>query len=112
MSNPWDGIADSLLGTIKDRAKKFWDEQSAAKDLIADRTKELAKLIWQYKTESDEAKKSEIHDEMRIVQQTIENELSAVALVGAAESKALFKEMVGSAVSMIVKALPVILAAI
>jgi len=112
MSNPWDGIAESILGTIKGRAKEFLDENKEAKDLLVDRAQALAKLAFQYKTETDEEKKIDLLAEIEIVKQTIENELSALALNGKAASIATFKEIVGTALGALVKYLPAILGAI
>jgi hypothetical protein len=112
MSDEWKDIADSILDTVKVRAKKFLEENEAAKDLLTNRVQVLAKLMWQYKVESEEAKRDEILHEMALVKQTIENELSALALVGKAESISTFKEVVGTVFSLTIKYLPAILAAI
>lgn len=112
MSEPWDALATSIIDTIKVRASKFLDENAAAKDLIVDRAKVLAKLAWEYKLEGDEPEREEILHEMSVVKQTIENELSAMALVGKAESISTFKEIVGTALGAVLKYLPAILAAI
>lgn len=109
MSEEWKALADSILDTIKGRAKKFLDDNQEAKDILTERTKALAKLAWQYKRESDEAKRAEILTEMGIVKQTIENEISALALVGKAESISAFKEVVGTALGAVVKYIPIIL---
>lgn len=112
MSEPWDGIAESIYGTIKVRANKFLEENEAAKDLIVDRTKALAKLAWEYKLEGNDLERDEILHEMTVVKQTIENELSALALVGKAESVSTFKEIVSTALGAVIKYLPAILSAI
>lgn len=112
MSNPWDALADSVVSTIKDRAKKVWDDNANARDLITEAAKDLAKLTWQYKLEADPDKQKEILHEMEFSKQAIENELSALALVATAEAKALFKEIVNTALNVLVTVLPKILAAV
>lgn len=112
MSDEWKAVADSILETIKGRGKKFLDENTAARELLTDRAQVLGKLIWKYKLESEEVKRMEIMAEVAIVKQTVENELSALALIGKVESIAAFKDVVGTAFSAIIKYLPVILAAI
>lgn len=109
---PWDGIADSILDTIKGRAKDFLEQNVAAKDMLTDRARALAQLVFEYKIATDAGVKAGILHEIEVVRQTIENELSALALNGKAESIAAFKEIVGTALGAVVKYLPAILSAI
>lgn len=108
----WKEIANSILGTIKERGAAVLEENKPALAFLEDRAEALAKLAWEYKFEDDAAKKAAIMTELEIVKQTIENELSALALVGKAESIATFKDIVSTAISGLVKYLPVILSAI
>ncbi len=112
MSNPWDGLAESLVTTIKTRAKKVWEDNAAARTLIEDAAKDLAKLTWQYKLETDPAKQQEIQHEMEFAKQAIENELDALAIIATVEAKALFKEIVNTALNVLVTVLPKVLAAV
>jgi acyl-CoA reductase-like NAD-dependent aldehyde dehydrogenase len=112
MSDEWKSLAASIIDTIKVRANKVLEENAAAKDMLIERAQALAKLAFQYKFESDSAKREEILHEMALVKQTIENELSALALVGKAESISTFKEVVGTALGAVIKYLPAILGAI
>jgi hypothetical protein len=112
MSNPWDDLATGIVSTIKDRAKKVWDDNAAARTLIEEAAKDLAKLTWQYKLETDPAKQQEIQHEMEFAKQAIENELDALALVATAEAKALFKEIVNTALNVLVTVIPKVLAAV
>lgn len=108
MSVPWEDLAQSILGTIRERAKDFLSQNDQAKQLVEERAVELAKLLVEYGAETDEVVRKDILNEIAIVRQTIENELSAVALNGKTESIATFKEIVGSVFSTVVKVLPVI----
>lgn len=112
MSDEWKALGNSIFDTIKARASKFLDENAAAKDLLADRAQAFAQIAFEYKVATDSTKKGELLHEMEIVKQTIENELSALALVGKAESISTFKEIVGTALGAVVKYLPAILSAI
>lgn len=112
MSNPWDDLASSIVGTIKDRAKKVWDDNANARTLIEDAAKDLAKLTWQYKLETDPAKQAEIQHEMEFAKQAIENELSALAIIATAEARALFLEIVNTTLNVLVTVLPKVLAAV
>ena len=112
MTQPWDGIAESIIETVKSRAKKLWDENLEMRTFVGERAKTLAEIVWKYKTTSDEAKRAELHHEMQIVQQTIENSLTAIALVAAAEAQATFREVVNTAFGTLIRALPAVLAAL
>jgi cbb3-type cytochrome oxidase cytochrome c subunit len=109
MRKDWKDIADSILETIKTRAKEFLDENSEAKDFIAERAQSLAKLTVEYKQESIESRRKDILHEMNLELQSIENTLSTMALKGKEESKAIFKEIVGTALGALIKYLPAIL---
>lgn len=109
---PWKEIADSIIETVKGKSEEFLRQNAAAKDFIEDRGRRLAKLVYQYKTAGDDAAKQEAHRSLNIVRQTIENELSALALAGQEEAKRTFKEIVSTAFGVVVKAAPAILSAI
>lgn len=112
MSEEWETLADSILATVKSRAKEFLDENAEAKDFIAERAKSFAKLAIEYRLETDEANKKDILHEMELDQQAVENELSALALNGKEASKAAFKEIVGTAFGALIKYLPAVLGAL
>lgn len=102
-------LGAKLFEEIKADGKDFLDQNSAAKDLLIDRTEELARLTLQYKFESDEAARADLLNEMKIVQQTIQNEISALALAGQAAAKDLFMKVVNTAVGALIKFVPMLL---
>jgi len=112
MSNPWDGLAESILSEIKTRAKKVWDDNANVRQLLEEAAKDFAKLMWAYKIETDPTLKEAVRQEMEIAKQTIENAASALALIATAEAKATFLAVVNTAFGVLLKALPVILSAI
>ncbi|MGH7260561.1 MAG: hypothetical protein ACREI9_07740 [Nitrospiraceae bacterium] len=103
------GLAAQILETIKIGGKEFLDQNKEAKDLLIDRAETLARLTLKYKFESDTTVRNDLLDEMKIVQQTISNELSAVALAGQAASRDLFMKIVDTAFGALIKYVPVIL---
>lgn len=110
MSDEWKAIADSILATVKEQAKDFLDQNQDVKALLEDRAKRLAELSLSYIHETDPAVRVQIQVSMDIVQQTIVNEVSALALNGQTASIAAFKATVATALGALVKYLPVILA--
>ena len=69
MANPWDGLADTIISTVTSRAKGFLEENSAAKEFLADRAKALAKAIYEYEKASD-VDKPAAQREINIINQT------------------------------------------
>jgi hypothetical protein len=108
MANPWDEMADSIIATVEERAKGFLDQNEPARKIVTERAKRLAELGFHYQTSGDETHLTD----MKIVRQTVENELAALALAGQSAAKDTFMEIVRTAFGLFAKALPAILAAI
>jgi hypothetical protein len=105
-------LKDAVIGTVKESAGKFLDENKDARDFLEDQAKDLAELGIDYvKASSDEARAKVAH-EMKIVQQSIRNKLSGIAVAAEAESRATFGKILETAMGVLVKALPVIVAAL
>ncbi len=111
MSNPWDEFADSLVSTVKERTKKFVEENAELDDFVKERLQALAKAAYEYKTAPDDHKESAKH-ELNIIRQTIENKLVAVALHGQREQQKIFREIFFSVINTVVKSVPTLLAMI
>lgn len=111
MADEWKDLANSIIETVRTRAKKVWDDNAAARTLIEDAAKDFAKLALRYKLETDPNAQDVLKQEMLLAKQTIENETSALALIATAEAKATFLAVVSTAFDILLKALPVILAA-
>ncbi len=105
----WKPIADAIVGTIKDRAKGFWDQNEAGRKFVTERAERLAKLTIEYKLASDDQVKEEKKAGMELVKATIETELLSLALIGAEQTRVTFREIVNTAFSAIVKVLPAII---
>lgn len=112
MPDTIESLKNAIIDSVKARAKDFLDQNADAKDFLVDRAQRLAKLTYQYAMAGDEAEKTEIKEKMDLVTQTIENEMSAIAVGAQSEAKNMFKAILGTALDTVVKALPVILAAI
>lgn len=107
-----EDLKDSVTGIVKERAQKFLDDNDDAKDFLEARASRLAALGVEYmKASSGEAREG-IELQMKVVQQSIRNELSSVAVGAEVEARATFATVLDSAVSVLVKAIPVIVSAI
>lgn len=106
-------LKDAILVPVTGRAKKFLDDNKDARDFLEERATRLAELgVALVMAASDEEAKKRVLTQMDVVRQSIQNQLSAVAVQASIESRDLFGKIMGTAVDVIVKAIPVILAAI
>lgn len=104
-------LAGSIVNTVKKRAKDFLEANKDAQDFLEDRAKRMAKLVLKY-AKASESERESIKGDMAIVQQSMENEVSSVAVAAQAEAKSLFSAILSTAFDTLVKALPTIVAAI
>jgi hypothetical protein len=99
-------IRDALLGVIKTYGQDFLDRHADAKAFIEERTKRLAELAFLYAVNTDPLIREGVAASMNVVKQSVENELTGVALDASAESKAAFARMVGVAFETLLKVIP------
>ncbi len=105
-----EDLKDAVLAPVKDASKKFLDENKDAQDFLEDRAKRLAELGVEFVKATDDEARDAVRLQMSVVQQSIRNELSQVALGASIESRATFGKVLDAAVGVLVKALPVIVA--
>lgn len=106
---PWKDIADAIVDSVRSRAESFWGDNQNARELVEERSVRLAKLTLEYAKASG-PDKAALREQMELVAETIETELLAMVLVGQAEAKSLFLEIVGSVFGAVVKMLPSLIA--
>lgn len=103
-------LKDAILEPVKAGSKKFLDDNKDARDFLEDRAKRLAELGVEFAQSSDPEERQKVLKQLEIVQQSIRNELSQVALGAAIESRNLFSQAVNTAVGVLLKMLPTVLA--
>lgn len=109
------GLADSILASMKEGAGDFLDQHQDAKDFVTDRAKRAAELtadLAKAVATGDDAERKRIRELMAVVEQSVRNELSRVALDASVASRAQFEAAVKSVFAFAVKALPALLAAL
>lgn len=104
-------LKDAVLLPVKDGAKKFLDDNKDAQEFIEDRAKRLAELGVEFVKASGE-EREKVKTQMEVVQQSIRNELSQVAVGASTASRKLFGGILEAAVGVLVKALPAVVAAL
>lgn len=109
------GFAQSLFESVKDASGDFLDKHQDAKDFVTDRAKRAAELtveLGKAIATGDDAEVKRIRELMGVVEQSVRNELSAVALDAAVAGRLQFEASVKSVFGFALKALPTLLAAL
>jgi hypothetical protein len=106
------GLARSILDSVKSGAGKFLEDHKDAQAFVVDRAKRLAQLTFDLAVAGDGAAKAQIREQIGVVEQSIQNELSAVAVDASVASRAQFDAAVRSVFAFAAKALPLVLGAI
>lgn len=106
-----EDLKDAVLGPVKDGAKSFLENNQDAQDFLEDRAKRLAELGVEFVKASGE-EREKVKTQMEVVQQSIRNELSQIAVGASTASKKLFGNVLEAAVGVLIKAIPAIVAAL
>lgn len=107
-----DGLKDAVFGTVKEDAKKFLDDNKDARDFVEERAKRLLELGRDYIQAGSDDERESIVERLAVVQQSIRTQLAGVALSASVEARASFARILETAVGIMIKAIPIILAAI
>lgn len=102
-------LKDSVVAAVQGRVDEFLEANPEAKAFVQERAKRVAELGVKY-LRAGEDEIEGIKRSLKIVRQSIENEVDGLVLVAATkESKALFKSVLGAAFDTIINSLPAIL---
>ena len=102
-----DVFVDSVIQDAKDFIR---DNQDAAR-FLAEQAKDLADLAIEY-AKGDENSRDKTVNQIKIVEQIIKNRLAGIAVDAEAVARAKFSAKMESLGQILVKALPIIIAAI
>lgn len=112
----YDKLFRDLMGAIADPVKQHIKDVLAnnqeAIDFIEGRAKRLAELGVEYVKATTDDRRNAVLLQIKVVQQTIENEITSVALSESIVARGVFKKIVATAVDVLVKLIPVIIQAI
>jgi uncharacterized protein (DUF1786 family) len=107
-----DGLKDSIVGPVTDAAKKLLQDNKDAARFLEDRAKRVAELGGEYLKADDDAGREAVMEQLDVVRQSIQNEISQVAVNASIDARATFKNVLDGAIGVILKVLPVIVAAL
>lgn len=105
---PWEELANKAVAAIKERASNAWNDNAPARAFIEERAKRVAKLLWELSTGG--RPKAEVEADIKVVQQSIENEVATLALTGSEVVKDTFREVIKTAFGILLKVVPTIFA--
>jgi hypothetical protein len=104
--NTWEEIRDAIVGSVKERTKDFLASNKDAETFLRERAERFAKLAAAYAIEIDPAKKDTLLLDMRIVKQTMENEITTVLVNAESAGRSLLKSLMGTVFDFAMRALP------
>ncbi len=101
-------LAQGIIDRIEASGKKFLDENAGARAFVYERAERLATLGLQYTEAPDDATRQVIDEQIGVVRQSIENELSSVAVNASVEARATFIGIVNDVVGILRTLLPIV----
>lgn len=105
-------LKDSVVSTVTGASKQFVTDNKDAAQFLEDRAKRIAELGGEYLQAADDAGRQAIMEQIEVVRQSIQNEIASVAVNADIAAKATFQKVLNVALGVLIKALPIILAAI
>lgn len=107
-----DDLQNAVVAPVTEAAKKLLQDNKDAAEFLKDRAKRVAELGVDYLKAGDDAAREAVIELLEVVRQSIQNEISQVAVNASIEARATFKNVLDVALGVLIKALPVIVAAL
>lgn len=107
-----DDLKNAVVGPVTDAAKKLVTDNKDAALFLEERAKRIAELGGDYIKAQDDAGRDAAMEQIEVVRQSIQNEIANVAVSASVEARATFKSVMGVALDVLIKALPIIVAAL
>lgn len=108
MPTSLNDLYQGIIDRIESRGKKFLDENAGSRDFVYERAKRLAALGIEYIAASDDDTRERVDGQIESVRQSIENELSTVAVNAAVAAREEFMAIVSDVVGMLRTLLPIV----
>lgn len=107
-----EDLKNSIVAPVTAAAKKLLQDNKDAAQFLEDRAKRVAELGVEYLKASDDAAREVAIEQLEVVKQSIQNEISQVAVNASIEARATFKNVMDVALGVLIKALPIIVSAL
>jgi len=105
-----ENLKDAVLGSIKDQAGKFLEENKDAKEFVEERAKRLVELGKEYLQADTDAVRESVSERLQIAQQSIRTQLAGVAVSAEIQSRAVFGKIVEVGLGVLIRVLPTLVA--
>lgn len=112
MDNPALSLKQALIDQIEAQGKKFLDENVGSREFIYERLDRISQLGVEFAAAADDAGRQALDLQMGAVRQSIENEMSTVAVNAAEAAREAFMNIVNQGITWVRVLLPILLAAI
>jgi|SRR4029078_5091952 hypothetical protein len=107
-----EDLKNSIIAPVTEAAKKLLRDNQDAAQFLEERAKRVAELGVEYLKASDDAARAQVIEQLEVVKQSIQNEISQVAVNASAAARATFKNVLDVALGVLIKALPIIVSAL
>lgn len=105
-------LGKSIIDGAEARARQFLDDNAGSREFVTERARRYGELAGDYFKATDTAASDHALEQMGVVQQSVENEISAVAVHASIASIEEFKKIMGSILDTAKAVLPIILSLI
>lgn len=106
------GLKDAIVDAVETRAAGFLEDHADARTFLLDRAKRAGELGEEYILAQDDSKRGQVMEQLEVVRQSVENELSHVAVDASAAARGLFGDVLSVALQVLKAALPVLVSAL
>lgn len=104
-------LKDAFVDSIIQDGRQFLSDNKDAAIFLAEQTRDLARLGIEY-AKGDDLSRAKTLNEIKIVEQVIKNRLAGIAVDAEVVARAKFQAKIEMLVQLLIKAAPVIIAAI
>ncbi len=108
MGTSINDLKQGIIDRIEADGKKFLDDNQGSRDFVYERAERLATLGVTYVAASDDATRERVSEQMEAVRQSIENELSSVAVNASVAARAEFMAIITQVVGTLRTLLPLV----
>jgi hypothetical protein len=108
-----DDLKNVIIDTVKTQVSDFVTDNKDAEVFMKDRAERMAQLGVEWleaEASADADKQAAVLQDMKIVQQSIQNEIATVAVNASVAARETFMKVLQTAGDVLLKALPIILA--
>jgi hypothetical protein len=107
-----DALKRGILEAVEGRSKKFLADHPDAQAFLVDRAKRVGELGEEYVLAGNDIARAKVIEQLEVVEQSVANELSHVAVDASVEARGLFGDVLTASLQVLKAVLPVLVAAI